>query len=283
MTKQPWMKFYPSDWRSDPKLRVCSAAARGLWIDMLCLMHEAEPYGHLLVNGLPLTPKKLAPLVGMGEQDVCDYLTELAEAGVYSVEDDTIYSRRMKRDAEKAAANRANGSKGGNPNLPPTDNPPVNPEDKAQRPDARSQNLDLKEEGARAPRSQGKDRKRATRFPEGLSANRESQIAAGLSESVGAIEFTKFKNHSLERGRTCVDWAAAERNWYIKAAEYRGIEPPAKPSEVPLSGYYAPFDSPELEAWTKHEMVSGKKYPRDKRGGWRFPTRWPPETKDNAA
>jgi hypothetical protein len=45
------MKFYPSDWRSDPMLRLCSLAARGLWMEMMCLMHEAEPYGSLLVNG----------------------------------------------------------------------------------------------------------------------------------------------------------------------------------------------------------------------------------------
>jgi hypothetical protein len=49
----PWMKFYPADWRSDPMLRLCSLAARGLWAEMICLMHEAEPYGSLLVNGNP--------------------------------------------------------------------------------------------------------------------------------------------------------------------------------------------------------------------------------------
>jgi len=51
--KQPWLKFFPSDWRADPALRMCSLAARGLWIEMLCLMHEARPHGSLLVNGKP--------------------------------------------------------------------------------------------------------------------------------------------------------------------------------------------------------------------------------------
>ena len=37
---RPWMKWYPADWRSDPGLRMCSFAARGLWADLLALMHE---------------------------------------------------------------------------------------------------------------------------------------------------------------------------------------------------------------------------------------------------
>jgi hypothetical protein len=49
--ERPWMKFYPADWRADPMLRVCSIGARGLWIELLALMHESERYGHLLVNG----------------------------------------------------------------------------------------------------------------------------------------------------------------------------------------------------------------------------------------
>ncbi|HDA7904193.1 TPA: hypothetical protein O5V80_002738, partial [Staphylococcus aureus] len=61
----PWMKFYPSDWRADPMLRLCSMAARGLWVEMLCIMHEATPYGTLLVNGRRLDKKQLAALVGI--------------------------------------------------------------------------------------------------------------------------------------------------------------------------------------------------------------------------
>jgi hypothetical protein len=56
----PWMKFYPSDWRSDPALRSCTIAARGLWIEMMAIMHEAEPYGSLLVKGKRVDKKQLA-------------------------------------------------------------------------------------------------------------------------------------------------------------------------------------------------------------------------------
>ena len=45
MTKEAWFKFYPVDWRADPGLRVCSLAARGVWIDILCALHDSDEYG----------------------------------------------------------------------------------------------------------------------------------------------------------------------------------------------------------------------------------------------
>jgi hypothetical protein len=43
---------------------------------------------------------------------------------------------------------------------------------------------------------------------------------------------------------------------------------------VALTGFYAVFGSPQLEAWDKTKPGG---YPRDKAGGWRFPTEWPPK------
>ena len=45
--RRPFLMFAIADHRSDTALRLCSAEARGVWIDMLCLMAEGEPYGHL--------------------------------------------------------------------------------------------------------------------------------------------------------------------------------------------------------------------------------------------
>ena len=135
MSARPWMKFYPSDWRSDPSLRMCSLAARGLWMEMIALMHEANPRGSLLVNGKPVTTRQLASLCGCTEPQATTLLTELREAGVYSVDDQgTVYSRRIRRDEKRAAEDKANGAKGGNPTLKGG----VNPPDKAQWPLASS-------------------------------------------------------------------------------------------------------------------------------------------------
>jgi hypothetical protein len=137
MSSNPWLKFYPSDWRSDPALRMCSIGARGLWMEMLCVMHENA--GDLAINAKGLTPRQLANLAGCGVDEVDALLSELEDAGVFSRrEDGTIYSRRMIRDAEKAEADKANGRKGGNPAIKSGVKAGVNPEVKAQKPEARS-------------------------------------------------------------------------------------------------------------------------------------------------
>jgi hypothetical protein len=140
--KLPWMKFFPADWRADPALRMCSLAARGLWMEMLCIMHEANPRGSLLINGNAIGAKQLANLCGATLRETIALLTELEAAGVFSrAQDGTIFSRRMKRDDEKAKRDKANGKAGGNPRL----NAGVNPPDKAQRPEARVQKPESKE------------------------------------------------------------------------------------------------------------------------------------------
>ncbi len=133
MSKKPWLKFYPTDWRSDPKLRMCSIAARGLWIELMGIMHEAEPYGHLLVSGRPPTSHQLAALVGASTDQITELLAELESLDVFSrTGDGVVYSRRMTRDARKANVARNAGKKGGNPTLCKQSgiSPSVNPPDK---------------------------------------------------------------------------------------------------------------------------------------------------------
>lgn len=165
---QPWLKFYPADWRQDPALRMCSLAARGLWIEILCLMWQAEPRGSLRINGRQVTAKQLAPLVGTSQKEAEALVAELEETGVFSRDNDgTMFSRRMRKDVAKAEQDKANGKGGGNPNLmrgktqgltggvnPPAgkDEQGDNPEKQdsrvgargiaTQKPEARSQKLD---------------------------------------------------------------------------------------------------------------------------------------------
>ncbi|MGA8172401.1 MAG: hypothetical protein WB816_16435 [Methylocystis sp.] len=175
--KQPWLKFYPSDWRADPASRSCSLAARGLWIEMLCLMHEARPHGSLLVVGKAVTPARLASLVGAGADEVARLLAELEEAGVFSRDvDGVIYSRRMRRDEEKSAVNRVNGKAGGNPALKGSVKPGV----KAQKPEARLQKLEP--ENSAAPEPETSAASKPSLRAEG-EAIQESHEAPGLLRS----------------------------------------------------------------------------------------------------
>lgn len=71
--KRPAFQFYPGDWQKNAKLRRCSPAARGVWMDVLCLLHDAEEYG---VLRWPL--KDIANAAGASAAHV----RELVEKGV---------------------------------------------------------------------------------------------------------------------------------------------------------------------------------------------------------
>lgn len=43
--KRPSFQFYPADWKTNANLRRCSEAARGVWMDILCVLHDSDEYG----------------------------------------------------------------------------------------------------------------------------------------------------------------------------------------------------------------------------------------------
>ena len=105
---RPWMKFCPSDWRADPRLRMCSLAARGLWIDIISYMHEGEPYGHLTIDGAIPDLRAIAALVGRPVGEVRKALDELEGRQVCGRSDSgAIISRRMVRDEERSSEGRS--------------------------------------------------------------------------------------------------------------------------------------------------------------------------------
>ena len=198
----PWMKFYTSDWRSDPCLRMCGIAARGLWIEMICLMHEATPYGHLLVNGQRPTDAQLAVLVGATPDQIAAMLGELEAAGAFSrTREGVIYSRRLSRMAKKAATARNNGRKGGNPTLcKSTENTALDKgmdKDlvKTQIPEARSQK--------RKEEAEASSKNRARRVPEDLELTDAMLSAAekrGVSIPEAEAQLERFKNYHIAKG-----------------------------------------------------------------------------------
>lgn len=99
----------------DPALRAVSLAARGLWIDMLCLMFESARRGYLVhATGHPVTPEQLARMAGCSCDAIASVLQELEDCGVFSrTRDGTIYSRRMERDDRKRVLCAEAGRRGG--------------------------------------------------------------------------------------------------------------------------------------------------------------------------
>ncbi len=148
MAATTWGKFYWSDWRGDPALRACGLAARGLWMEMLCIAASHDPVGYVCINGRPLGAPDLARMAGATEAEVSGLLAELERNGVFSRDRrGRIHSRRMVRDAKRSEEGRKHGRLGGNPSLRgpkgdpatlnPRDNPPVNPGGSTQNPEAR--------------------------------------------------------------------------------------------------------------------------------------------------
>jgi hypothetical protein len=110
MSGLPWGKFFWKDWLTDPALSVCSLAAQGLWMRMLCIMSMSNPPGHLT---LPPTrradseAKQVARLCLADARQVRALLDELETRQVFSREGGIIVSRRMIRDAELSVIGRA--------------------------------------------------------------------------------------------------------------------------------------------------------------------------------
>lgn len=94
-------------------MQSCSMAAQGLWINVMCLAHECEPYGHLTINGKAMTPAQLGRQVGLTARECEALLDELTDSGVARRTDEgVIFSSRMVRD-EDLRNRRAAGGKDG--------------------------------------------------------------------------------------------------------------------------------------------------------------------------
>ncbi len=161
MASLAWTKFFWSDWESDPALKLCSLAAQGLWMRMLCIAASHDPIGYVAVAGRGLSETDLARMTGASGSEVSALLGELDQNGVCSRDaKGRIYSRRMIRDARKSAEARKNGKKGGNPThrkdtekasgVNPKDKATLNGVDKPQKPEARLSDTNVS--GAAAPK-----------------------------------------------------------------------------------------------------------------------------------
>lgn len=232
--RQPWLRFYTADWRGDAGLRAVGFAARGLWMDMLSLMHEAVPYGHLVANERAIDAARLAARIGGSAREVHQLLGMLEAEGVFSrTADGTIYSRRMVRDFEKAERDRLNGKTGGNPAITsrPDDNPPdnegggghinggVNPTDKAHARANQYQRQERKNPPLAPPKAGGaKTRGRVFLCSDWKPNEDQRGIAAGLGLDADATALN-FRDHCLAQGKRLGDLDAAWRLWCRVAAK----------------------------------------------------------------
>ncbi len=107
-----YMKFNTGVWLTDPRLSLCSPLARGVWIDLLCAMHELEQSGEL--RG---TTEELARLARCSTSEFVAALTDIQNKRAGDVIQRNgswvIANRRMLREAAIRAKRALAGSKGG--------------------------------------------------------------------------------------------------------------------------------------------------------------------------
>lgn len=125
-------------------LRACNPISRYVWMEMIGLMHEAEPYGHLVLAGRAMDYSTLSRVIGVDQGVVKGAVKELESLGVFArTNGGVIFSRRMVRDETRRETLQKNGSKGGNPRLKKQedseglDKQAANQGDKPQKPEAR--------------------------------------------------------------------------------------------------------------------------------------------------
>lgn len=115
-TKSPGFWFFTGDWMKDPELGFCSLFARGLLMDLLCLMFEAKERGYLSKpDGTPRSNEQIVDAVrGGSREEKLEALAELEASGVLSRDNrGVLFSRRMARLGEISQARSKAGSKGG--------------------------------------------------------------------------------------------------------------------------------------------------------------------------
>jgi len=76
----PWFKFWPADWKQDPHLRKCSPATRGIWIDLICDMHNNSQSGE--TSG---TIEQFARSQGCSDSEMKEAIVELAKTGTADI------------------------------------------------------------------------------------------------------------------------------------------------------------------------------------------------------
>lgn len=115
--KLPAFQFYPGDWRKDPGIQALSFEERGIWVEILCLMHESSPRGKLLLSGKPYPIDRLARALCLSPEVMGKVISDLITLGVAGVcpETGALICKRMIRDDEIIKKRAASGKLGGNP------------------------------------------------------------------------------------------------------------------------------------------------------------------------
>lgn len=208
--KLPALQFYVGDWRKDPGVQALDYEARGVWLELLCLMHESDDRGRLLLNGQPMPDAALAQNLGLPEATLKQILSKIEAYGVASRDPDTgaLYCRRMVRDEDLRRKKAEAGRIGGSISKPPPKQTGSKNEAEGEANGGSSVSVSVSPSGIKRP------------FPKDWEPNDNHQQRAGEYGLDLDLEAEKFENHAISGGRKQIDWDRAFTNWLIQAKEF---------------------------------------------------------------
>lgn len=112
MAKAPSFQFYPGDWMKDPSLSMCAPSTRGIWADLLCVIHELNQGGNAVGSA-----EQLARACRCTSAEFVAAVDELSATGTADISQRNgryhIHSRRMERDLHVRAVRETAGELGG--------------------------------------------------------------------------------------------------------------------------------------------------------------------------
>lgn len=105
---QPYLPLYIQDFLTDEKLAECSAAAHGVYIRIMCMMHKSDEYGTIELknkdkkseNNVENFAKKLEKLTPFPYEIILESLQELKHEKVLFFKGDKMSQKRMVKDSE---------------------------------------------------------------------------------------------------------------------------------------------------------------------------------------
>ena len=219
MGKLSFMPFYPADYLRDT--RCLSLAARGVWIDLICVLWNAPTRGKKT-----LTMEGWAGEIGKGVEDVRPIITELETQHIFSSSRKpngliTITSRRMVREEKARESNRKRQRDfyERHTKHKPNASPNADITGRSYKSEVRSQKSEeelreereggeeLRVQGPRAPAPRG------CVYPETFAPDaRAETLAVSYGLNVHKLQ-AAFKDHHRARGTVFKDWQAAFRQW----------------------------------------------------------------------
>lgn len=206
--KLPSFQFYPADWRKDPGVQSLTFHQRGVWLEILCLMHESPRRGYLLLpNGNTMSDDALSRIIGLDKQNLTTTLTAILECGVADRDPATeaLMNRRMIRDEALRQTRSKCGKMGGNPNLL-NQKPKQKPTTRLkQKPTPSSSSSSSSSDDNFSPsRGRAGSEAEVVEFVKGL----------GFPESDGSYLWNSWESNGWKRGKEPIkDWKSAVRAW----------------------------------------------------------------------